>query len=311
MKWRYAILGGTAAAGAATAVHDLVQTQARDPAQLPGRRATPRFLLEKFGPELRQYIVTSNDEERPFSRDQRRWVYASSKLENNYFGFGTDNDVEQAAGYPIIKHRTFTGPGAATDAARAGGDRRCPAPRCSAARAAVRTPSGPQLGGQHLRDELRLAVGQGDRGAQQGRGDGRLPAEHRRGRALAAPPPRRRHRLPDRHVLLRLPRRARPLRPGAARGPRRSPRRCGRSRSSSARAPSPASAACCPGEKVSREIAEIRGIPEGKDCASPSRHEVFHDVDSMLDFVELVAAGDRPAGRHQVGGRQPRRSGTS
>jgi glutamate synthase (ferredoxin) len=44
-----------------------------------------------------------------------------------------------------------------------------------------------------------------------------------------------------------------------------------------------------PGEKVSREIAEIRGIPEGKDCASPSRHEVFHDVDSMLDFVESVA----------------------
>src|SRR4051795_11796033 len=38
-----------------------------------------RFLLESFGPELRQYVVTSNDEERPFSRDQRRWVYASAK----------------------------------------------------------------------------------------------------------------------------------------------------------------------------------------------------------------------------------------
>jgi hypothetical protein len=25
------------------------------------------------GPELRQYIVTGNDEERPFSRNQRRW----------------------------------------------------------------------------------------------------------------------------------------------------------------------------------------------------------------------------------------------
>ncbi|HIG31614.1 MAG TPA: FMN-binding glutamate synthase family protein, partial [Verrucomicrobiales bacterium] len=28
-----------------------------------------RFLLEAIGPELRQYIVTGNDEERPFSRD--------------------------------------------------------------------------------------------------------------------------------------------------------------------------------------------------------------------------------------------------
>ena len=44
-----------------------------------------------------------------------------------------------------------------------------------------------------------------------------------------------------------------------------------------------------PGEKVSPEIAEIRGIPVGKDCSSPSRHTAFSDVDSMLDFVELVA----------------------
>src|SRR5690606_39504640 len=66
-----------------------------------------RYVLERFGPELRQYIVTDNDSERPFSRDQRRWIYASAKLENNYFGFGTDNDVEHLEGYPIIKHRTF------------------------------------------------------------------------------------------------------------------------------------------------------------------------------------------------------------
>ena len=38
-----------------------------------------RYLLEAIGPELRQYIVTDNDEERPFSRDERRWVYSSSK----------------------------------------------------------------------------------------------------------------------------------------------------------------------------------------------------------------------------------------
>ena len=45
-----------------------------------------RYWLEAIGPELRQYIVTNNDEERPFNRDQRRWVYASSKQQNNYFG---------------------------------------------------------------------------------------------------------------------------------------------------------------------------------------------------------------------------------
>jgi hypothetical protein len=66
-----------------------------------------RYLFEMVGPELRQYIVTGNDEERPFSRDQRRWVYASSKQENNYFGFGTDNDLEQASSYVIVRHAAF------------------------------------------------------------------------------------------------------------------------------------------------------------------------------------------------------------
>jgi len=64
-----------------------------------------RYLVEAVGPELRQYIVAANNEERPFTRDQRGWVYASAKKENNYFGFGTDNDVEYTAGYPVIKHR--------------------------------------------------------------------------------------------------------------------------------------------------------------------------------------------------------------
>src|SRR5437868_14546489 len=55
-----------------------------------------RYLFESVGPELRQYIVTGNNEERPFSRDQRSWIYASSKKENNYFGFGSDNEYELA-----------------------------------------------------------------------------------------------------------------------------------------------------------------------------------------------------------------------
>lgn len=66
-----------------------------------------RYVLESVGPELRQYIVTSNDAERPFSRDQRAWVYSSAKLENNYFGFGTDNKADGVDGYQIIKPRTF------------------------------------------------------------------------------------------------------------------------------------------------------------------------------------------------------------
>jgi hypothetical protein len=105
MKWTRA-LAVPAAAASAVVAHDLLQKKHALMRNFP-LIAHGRYLLESVGPELRQYIVTSNDEERPFSRDQRRWVYASAKLENNYFGFGTDNDIEHTPGYPIIKHRTF------------------------------------------------------------------------------------------------------------------------------------------------------------------------------------------------------------
>jgi len=45
-----------------------------------------------------------------------------------------------------------------------------------------------------------------------------------------------------------------------------------------------------PAAKVSAEIAATRGIPEGRDCVSPSRHAEFTDADSMLDWVEMLAA---------------------
>ena len=99
-----------------------------------------RYLLEAIGPELRQYIVAGNDEERPFSRDQRRWIYASAKQENNYFGFGTDNDIE----YTPATRSSSTAPSAGRSRrpAAAGQEVACPAPRCSAGRAAAGTRSG-------------------------------------------------------------------------------------------------------------------------------------------------------------------------
>jgi glutamate synthase domain-containing protein 2 len=39
---------------------------------------------------------------------------------------------------------------------------------------------------------------------------------------------------------------------------------------------------------VSAEIAAARGVPEGRDCISPSRHAEFSDTDSLLDWVELL-----------------------
>ena len=75
-----------------------------------------RYLLERVGPELRQYIVTDNDEERPFSRDQRRYVYTTAKKENSYYGFGTDNDID-VPGYVLFRQAAFPHPEAPADEA--------------------------------------------------------------------------------------------------------------------------------------------------------------------------------------------------
>ena len=45
-----------------------------------------------------------------------------------------------------------------------------------------------------------------------------------------------------------------------------------------------------PAAKITPEIARIRGDPTGRDCISPNSHTAFDDVDSMLDFVELLAS---------------------
>lgn len=168
-------IGASAAAALAlVAARDLVQKKHALLRNFPVV-GHARYLLERIGPELRQYVVTSNDEERPFSRDQRSWIYASAKEENNYFGFGTDNDVEHVQGHAYVKQRTFAG--------RLPDLRDAQAPLPSAK--VLGGPRGrakafrPHECGQHLGDELRLAVRRGRHGAQQGCGAGRDDAQHR------------------------------------------------------------------------------------------------------------------------------------
>ncbi|MEJ7689672.1 MAG: glutamate synthase-related protein [Nocardioidaceae bacterium] len=152
-----------AAALAAVAAHDLLQRKHAILRNFPVV-GHARFWLESIGPELRQYIVAGNDEERPFSRDQRRWVYASAKQENNYFGFGTDNDLEHGLGNVIVHHRTF----GRTHATHGHPAQEAWLPCAKVLGGAHRRKLAfrPDIRREHLRDELRFAVGQRRRGAQ-------------------------------------------------------------------------------------------------------------------------------------------------
>jgi glutamate synthase domain-containing protein 2 len=45
-----------------------------------------------------------------------------------------------------------------------------------------------------------------------------------------------------------------------------------------------------PAAKMTKEIAEVRGVPANQDCVSPPGHTQFKDADGLLDFVEMLAA---------------------
>ena len=285
MKWMRATALGAAAFGA-VAAHDLTQRKHAILRNFPVVGHL-RFQLERFGPELRQYIVTSNDEERPFSRDQRRWVYASSKLDNNYFGFGTDNDVENVEGYVVIKHRTFRGPGAAT-AAHAHEQSPLPAAKVMGAargrRHAFRPGSVVNVSGMSFGALSGNAIEALNRGAAaagcfQNTGEGAISTYHRSGGDLVFQIGTSYFGCRDEHGRFDLAR----LKDLVESAPVRA------IEIKLSQGAKPGLGGMLPGAKVSDEIAEIRGIRPGVDCASPSRHTAFTDVDAMLDFAELVA----------------------
>ena len=53
-----------------------------------------------------------------------------------------------------------------------------------------------------------------------------------------------------------------------------------------------------PGPKVSKEIAEARGVPAGVDCISPAFHTAFSTPKGLLEFVAKLRdlSGGKPAG---------------
>ena len=248
-----------------------------------------RYLFEAVGPELRQYIVTNNNEERPFSRDQRRWVYASSKSENNYFGFGSDQDMELQPNYLIIKHSAFPlqvprpgdpayDPQFTIPCAKVLGAARG---RAKAFRpASVVNVSGMSFGSLSGPAVEALNRGAGIANCLHNTGEGGVSPYHLKGGDLIwqigtayfgcreADGRFSMKRLTE--TVERYPQ-IRAIEIKLSQGAK------------------PGVGGLLPREKISAEIAEARGIPRDRDCASPSAHSAFGNADDLLDFVESIA----------------------
>jgi glutamate synthase domain-containing protein 2 len=249
-----------------------------------------RFLLEAVGPELRQYIVTDNDAEQPFSRDQRRWVYSSAKSENRYFGFGTDNDLERVHNYPIIKHAAFP-VSAPTDEP----DHPDPALRLPAAKVLGRARgrakafrpsslvniSAMSFGSLSGAAITALNKGAAMAGALHTTGEGGVSPHHLNGGDLVWQIGTGYFGCRNDDGTFSLAR----LKDQVAATP--SIRAIEFKLSQGAK---PGLGGMLPGAKVTPEIAAIRGIPVGVDCRSPAGHSAFRGVDGLLDLVETVAA---------------------
>ncbi|MEZ5060490.1 MAG: FMN-binding glutamate synthase family protein [Solirubrobacterales bacterium] len=249
-----------------------------------------RYLLEAFGPELRQYIVTSNNEERPFSRDQRRWIGASSEGRNNVFGFGTDDEMESVETLAIIKHSPFPAPepkdgelGAAPEYAI-----RC-AKTLGAAHGrthAFRPRSVVNISGMSYGALSPVAIEALNRGAEiagclQNTGEGGLSPFHRSGGELVFQVGTGYFgcRGDDGRFSLEH------LQESIAKGPVRA------IEIKLSQGAKPGLGGLLPGRKVTPEIAACRGVEVGKDCVSPPAHSAFSDVDGLIEFVEMIAAG--------------------
>ena len=248
-----------------------------------------RYWLEAVGPELRQYIVTDNDEERPFSRDQRRWIYASAKSENNYFGFGSDNEMELQPTYLIVKHDTFP-----LEARHPGDPKFDPQFRIPCAKVmggtrgrarAFRPASIVNVSGMSFGSLSGPAVEALNRGSQiagclQSTGEGGVSSHHLKGGDLVwqvgtgyfgCREADGRFSLTQlKETVARVPQ-IRAIEVKLSQGAK------------------PGAGGLLPRAKITREISQIRGVPMDRDCVSPAAHSAFRNADELLDFVELLA----------------------
>jgi glutamate synthase domain-containing protein 2 len=242
-----------------------------------------RFLLEKIRPEIRQYFLESEMDGAPFSRKKRSIVYQRAKGQLDKLPFGTQLDVYSEAFEWV--HHSIAPAEPAREAFRVviGG------PQCAQPySASVFNISAMSFGALSANAITAL-----NRGARLGRfahdtGEGGLSRYHREGgdviwelgsgyfgcRTLdgkfsAEEFARTAVDPAVKMIEIKLSQGAKPGHGGVL-----------------------------PGAKVSPEIAATRGVPQGKDCISPSRHSAFSTPIELLQFIAELRglSGGKPVG---------------
>ncbi len=236
-----------------------------------------RYFFESLGAYFRQYFFLGDRDEMPFDRATRSWVYRMAKNEGGIIGFGSTYRIHQAgalvfvnAPFPVLDEEQratppvligagycrlpFAGRSLVNISAMSFGAISRPAVRALSRGAAaggcwLDTGEG-GLSPYHLEGgcDIIFQIGTAKYGVRDA--DGQLSDE--RLRELAA------HET-VRAFEIKLSQGAKPGKGGVLLG-----------------------------NKVTAEIADIRGIPQGEESLSPNRHRDIANIDELLDRVEHV-----------------------
>lgn len=247
-----------------------------------------RYWLESIGPEMRQYFVANNREELPFNRIERGWIYASAKKENNYEGFGTDRDIYahqhifiknqmMAFQLPSLEHPNHKDPSFLPCAKVMGLHNKRTKPFRPAS---IINVSAMSFGSLSAAAVEAMNKGVLKASAYHNTGEGGLSPYHKQGGDVvfhfgtgyfgvrSAEGSLELSKLVDlvennpciKAIEIKLSQGAKPGKGGVL-----------------------------PGAKITKEIAEIRGVEIGKDVLSPATHKAFSSVPELLKLIEEIA----------------------
>lgn len=246
-----------------------------------------RYMLEKIGPELRQYIVANNREELPFNRIERTWIYTSAKNENNYKGFGTDRDIYNSQ-YIFVnnammpfklpkKHPNRKDPYFLPCAKTMGVYNKRKYPFMPGS---VINVSAMSFGSLSSRAIAALNKGAKKANAYHNTGEGGLSPYHKHGADIIFQIGTAYFGVRDEEgnfsmealkELIKENPQIRAIEVKLSQGAK------------------PGKGGVLPAAKISEEIAKIRRVPLGRDVISPPYHTAFDDVNGLIDFVEDIA----------------------
>ncbi len=235
-----------------------------------------RYFFEDLGKFFRQYFFAMDREEMPFNRADRSWVYRAAKDLDNTTAFGSTRSLSPP-GTVLFVNCPF--PTLGTDAAKT--RELTIGPNCERPYVtdSLFNISGMSYGALSRPAVQALSAGAAKCGCWLNTGEGGLSPYHLEGGAdIVFQIGTAKYGVRDEHGNLNDDK----LREVAA---HEQVRMFEIKLSQGAK---PGKGGILPGNKVTAEIARIRGIPEGKDSISPNRHPDINSIDDLLNMIERI-----------------------